>query len=268
VSILQAIVLGAVQGITEFLPISSSGHLVLVPAALNWRPSGLAFDVLLHAASLIALLAYFSGELVDLWRGFFSGDRDARRLLLLLVIGSVPAAVAGVILGDFFERSFTDARSSAVQLIITAAILVAGEQAVSFHERRAAMSGSNLRRMNDLNAGDAGVIGTAQAIAILPGISRSGSTIGAGLALAVERDDAARFSFLLAIPALFGAVLIELPKLGETAFGIGAGVAGFSVSLVTSYLAIASLIRYLKTNTLYPFAVYCALAGVLFLVIV
>ncbi|CAN5552063.1 undecaprenyl-diphosphate phosphatase [soil metagenome] len=267
-SILQAIVLGAVQGLTEFIPISSSGHLVLVPAALDWGKPGLSFDVLLHTASLLALLIYFSGDLLDVTRGVVSGDRDSRRLLMLLAIGTVPAGIAGLLLVDYFEESFKDAKAAALQLIITAVILVAAEGALRYHERRVASTGSKLRRMPDLNAGDAGVIGIAQAVAILPGISRSGSTIGAGLALSVTREDSARFSFLLAIPSLVGATLVQAPGLVEGTLGLGAGAAGFLASLVTSYAAIAALIRYLKNNTLYPFAAYCVVAGIVFYSIV
>lgn len=263
-SILQAAVLGVVQGLTEFLPISSSGHLVLVPAALGWAEPALAFDVLLHVGSLVALLAYFSGDLVDLVRGFFRGDGDARRLVLLLVVGTIPAAIAGVLLGNFFEKSFADARSSAIQLIITALILVVGELFLRYHERRTASSGARLRTVSDLRTPDAGAIGVAQAIAILPGISRSGSTIATGLALSVTREDAARFSFLLAIPALFGAAVVKIPDIGSTHLGWGSALLGFATSLVVSYLAIAALIRYLKTNSLYPFAVYCVIAGITF----
>jgi undecaprenyl-diphosphatase len=222
----------------------------------------------LHAASLIALVAYFIGELLDLARGMTSGDTEARKLFALLVIGTIPAALAGVLLGDYFERAFADPRSAAVQLVITAVILVGAELALSYNERRAAMGGSRLRRLDDLRYEDAGIVGVAQAISILPGISRSGSTIAAGLALSVQRDDAARFSFLLAIPALFGATLVELPKLAGTSLGTGSAAVGFFASLVTSYVAIAALIRYLKTNTLYPFAIYCVVAGVVFFVLV
>lgn len=265
-SILQAIVLGSVQGITEFVPISSSGHLVLVPAALGWRDPGLTFDVLLHAASLVALLAYFSGDLVDLARGLASGDRDARRLVTLLAIGTVPAVVAALVLGDFFEDSFTDARSSALQLVVTAFILIGAEQILRYHERRTAQEGARLRPLSDLTPTDAGVIGVAQAVAILPGISRSGTTIGAGLALSVAREDAARFSFLLLIPALVGATLVEAPEIADASIGTGSAAAGFVASGVTSYAAISALIRYLRTNTLYPFAAYCIVAGIAFYV--
>jgi undecaprenyl-diphosphatase len=268
VSILQAIVLGAVQGITEFVPISSSGHLVLVPAALGWDHPGLSFDVLLHAASLVALLAYFSGDLWDLARGVVRGDDDSRHLVALLAVGTIPAVVAGLALADYFEESFTDARASAVQLLVTAVILVAAELALGYHERRAASAGAPLRHMGDLKTPDAGVIGVAQAISILPGISRSGATIGAGLGLSVTRDDAARFAFLLAIPALLGATILEVPELARGTLGMGAGLAGFVTSLVTSYLAISALIHYLRSNTLYPFAAYCIVAGIAFYLVV
>jgi undecaprenyl-diphosphatase len=268
VSVIQAIALGAVQGLTEFVPISSSGHLVLVPAAFGWSEPGLAFDVMLHTASLLALLVYFAGDLIDLLRGLIARDADARRLLLLLVIGTIPAVIAGVLLGDYFEASFTDAAASAVQLVITAVILVAAELVLRVQEGRASRHGYSLRHMKDLKGTDAGVIGIAQAIAILPGISRSGTTIGAGLVLSVGRDDAARFSFLLAIPALFGATLLQVPELASSSLGLGSGTAGFIASLVTSYAAISGLIRYLRSRTLYPFAAYCVVAGIIFYALV
>lgn len=264
-SVFEAAVLGAVQGITEFIPISSSGHLVLVPEALGWGRPGLAFDVLLHTASLMALIVYFRVELVRLFRGVASGDPAMRRLALLLVVGTIPAGAAGLLLGDFFESSFEDAKAAAVQLVITAAILVGAELVLVYHSRRRQES---LRSMDELNLGDATVIGTAQAISILPGISRSGATIGAGLGLAMARDDAARFAFLLAIPALLGASIVELPDIASPALEAPAAVAGFITSLVSSYAAIAALIRYLRTRTLYPFAVYCVVAGLFFYAVV
>ena len=267
-SFLEAVVLGLVQGVTEFVPISSSGHLVLVPEALGWDQPGLTFDVLLHVASLIALLIYFSGDLIDLARGLRSGAEGARRRVRLLAIGTVPAAVAGILWGDYFERSFEDAQASAIQLMITAVILVAGEQFLNFHERRAARTGGKLRELDDLRTPDAGAIGVAQALSILPGISRSGSTIATGLALGVTRNDSARFGFLLAIPALFGAALVKLPDLGSGSIGVGPALGGFLASLVASYAAIWGLIRYLKTRTLYPFAAYCVVAGIAFLIII
>lgn len=266
--VFQAAVLGAVQGLTEFIPISSSGHLVLVPAALDWDRPGLAFDVLLHAASLVALVVYFSGDLVDLARGAVSGDAHARRLAGLLAIGTIPAGLAGVLLADYFEASFEQPRPTAIQLLATAVILVGAELALRFHQHRTASDGSALRTIQDLRTADAVTVGTAQAISILPGISRSGATIAAGLALGVNRDDSARFAFLLAIPALLGATIVKIPDLGGTSLSLGAGIAGFTSSLVFSYAAIWGLIRYLRRNTLYPFAAYCVVAGLFFYAIV
>jgi undecaprenyl-diphosphatase len=267
-TVFQAAVLGAVQGLTEFIPISSSGHLVIVPALFDWpRQQGVAFEVLLHTASLLALLIYFSGDLLDLVRGFRQRDRDSVRLGILLLIGSVPAGLAGLLLSDYFEAQYEDAAGAALQLLITAAILVAAEQALRYHERKRARHGTPLRTIPDMNAIDAGAVGVGQAVAIIPGISRSGATIAAALSLGITREDAARFSFLLAIPALIGATVLEVPKLGDSEITLGAGIAGFVLSLVSSYVAIAGLIRYLRTRTLYPFAAYCVVAGLIFYLI-
>ena len=267
-SILEAIVLGAVQGLTEFIPISSSGHLVIVPELAGWDHPGLAFDVLLHAASLLALLVYFSGDLLDLGRGIIGGSRGSRKLLGLLALGTIPAAAAGLLFGDYFEETFEDAGAAALQLLITAVILVGAEQIYRTHERKAAERGSRLRTVDEMNYVDAGAIGIAQAISIFPGISRSGATIGTGLALAVERSNAARFAFLLAIPSLLGATILEVPEMSGTSLGAAPAIAGFVSSLVTSYAAIWGLIRYLRTNTLYPFAAYCVVAGIVFYILV
>lgn len=268
VSILQALVLGAVQGLTEFIPISSSGHLVIVPDLFGWDQPGLAFDVLLHVASLVALLIYFSGDLLDLTRGFFAGDRVARKMVLFLSVGTIPAVITGVLWSDTFDSQFEDAPAAALQLLITAAILVGAELVGGRHSNRQAETGGRLREMNDMRLVDSVAVGVAQAVAIIPGISRSGATIGTGLALGIRRDDAARFSFLLAIPALLGASLYKLPDLGSGTLGFGSGLAGFLASLVTSYVAIAALIRFLKTNSLHPFALYCLIAGPLFYLLV
>lgn len=267
-SVIEAIVLGAVQGLTEFIPISSSGHLVIVPELFGWESPGLAFDVMLHVASLLALLVYFSGDLLDLWRGLVAGDRGSRRLVLLLAVGSIPAGLAGLFFGDFFEGTFDDAPAAALQLLITAAILVGAEQLLRHNERKTANAGARLRGMEDLGPLDASAIGLAQAVSILPGISRSGSTIATGLAVGMNRESAARFAFLLAIPALFGAALVKIPDLSGSSLGIGAGFAGFLASLGTSYAAIWGLIKYLKAHNLYPFAAYCVVAGIVFYILV
>ena len=263
-SLIEGIALGAVQGLTEFVPISSSGHLVIVPAVFDWGTPSLAFDVLLHAASLVALVAYFWTDLIDLARGAIGGDRERRRLAVLLVVGTIPAGLAGILLNELFERQFQDARGAALQLLITAAILVGAELVLRVHVRRRVATDRRLRGMGDLDVVDAVAVGIAQAIAIVPGISRSGATIGVGLARAVTREASARFAFLLAIPALAGAAIVEIPELARTTLDAGAAIAGFGASLVFSYAAIAGLIRYLRTRTLFPFAAYCVVASVVF----
>ena len=191
-------------------------------------------------------------------------SRGSRKLITLLFLGTIPAAVVGFVFSDYFEDAFEDASTAALQLLITAVILVGAEQIYRTHERKSASKGTKLRTMDDMNYVDAGVIGVAQAISIFPGISRSGSTIGAGLGLAIERSSAARFAFLLAIPSLLGATIVEIPELGGTSLGVAPAIAGFVSSLLTSYAAIWGLIRYLRTNTLYPFAIYCVVAGIFF----
>jgi undecaprenyl-diphosphatase len=264
VSILQAIVLGAVQGLTEFIPISSSGHLVIVPELFGWDSPGLAFDVLLHVASLGALFIYFRAELLDLVKGVIGREPASQRLALLLLIGSIPAGIAGLALGGFFERQFEDAPQAALQLLLTAVILVAAEQLVARRKAKLPPQVDASKSSENLTITDSLLVGGAQALAILPGISRSGSTISMGLALGLERQDAARFAFLLAIPALIGAAFVKIPDLDAGGMGTGAAAAGFVASLITSYIAVAALIRFLKNNTLYPFAAYCAVAGVVF----
>lgn len=265
---LRAIVLGIVQGLTEFLPVSSSGHLVLLPYVLGWgveRPipdvPTLAFDVAIHVGTLVALVVYFRGDLASLVAGAFRAARGSRgeadvanaRMLGLLAIASVPAAVAGLLLKDFFEGTFESPEWTAVQLLATAGILLAAD---AMHDRR-----EHHRDYVAIGVTDAVVMGVAQAVSILPGISRSGATIAGGVARGLGREAAARFSFLLAIPGIFGAALVTLPDL-EGIPSWGPVIAGTVVSGVVGFASIAFLLRYLRTNRLRPFAVYCVVFGV------
>ena len=256
-----AVLLGAVQGVTEFLPISSKTHLVVVPALLGERPPSLPFIVLLHLGTLVALVLYFARDLwriaVDLVRG-----GDGRRLAILLVVASVPAAVLGLLFEETFERLLSDPRNVAFSLVATAVILVgaewlAGGRLPGFGGRR------RLARPlhTEVTSREAIGIGIAQAVALLPGVSRSGSTMATGLALGVRRDAVARFSFLLAIPAIAGANVLELPKVVDG--GIGAPeLAGFAAALVTGFASVALLLRYLRRYTYLPFAAYCLVFAV------
>jgi undecaprenyl-diphosphatase len=263
--IIQAIILGLLQGATEFIPVSSSGHLVLVPWLLGWDSPGLVFDTVVHWGTLVAVLAYFWRDWLDLigaWlRGLFRWDwRDPlARLAWLLVLGSIPAAVLGFLFEDFFESLFGKPAWVAVFMLVTAALLTLGERL-----------GKRRRTVADLGWLDALAIGLAQASAIAPGISRSGATISAGLFHGLERDAAARVSFLLATPIIFGAGLfkmMDLRSMADPAGQIPALVAGFLAAALAGYVCIWVLLRYLRRGSLYPFAVYCVCAGVFFLVV-
>jgi undecaprenyl-diphosphatase len=256
----QALVLGAVQGLTEFVPISSSAHLVLVPFLLGWAIPGLAFDVAVHLGTALALLVYFFRDLADLAVGAARSvtgrgseeDRGRGRLAVLLAVGSIPAALAGILLSDFFEKLFQQPVPVALQLLVTAALLFAGE---AIYRRRPVRA---RREMHGVSFGDAALIGVLQAAAIIPGISRSAATITGGMALGLSRDAAARFSFLLALPAILGAGLVELPDL-PSGTDIPTVLAATAVAAVIGFLSIAFLLRYLRTRDTRPFAYYCIL---------
>jgi undecaprenyl-diphosphatase len=272
-SILQALVLGILQGATEFIPVSSSGHLTLVPWLLDWHFDPLfknAFDVLAHWGTLVAVVSVFWR---DLWHLLLGGLRtlaglreggirgvaararedEQGRLAWLIVMGSIPAAVLGLLFEGFFEMLFGTPRIVSILLLVTAGML-------AFSEWR----GQKGRDLSGLTWIDALWIGLGQAVAIAPGISRSGATIASGLLRGVRRDVAARFSFLLSTPVIVGAGLWQLKDLfksaGWTAQLAAMGI-GFLASSVAGYLCIRFLLGYLRRGRLYPFAIYCALAG-------
>jgi undecaprenyl-diphosphatase len=256
----RALVLGAVQGLTEFVPVSSSAHLVLVPFMLGWAIPGLAFDVAVHLGTALAVLVYFRRELVGIVAGAIRAatgrgderDRNMGRLALLLAVASVPAGLAGFLLGDFFEELFREPVTVSLLLLGTAALLIAGE---TIYRRR--VPGEH-RGLHGIRLRDALVVGLLQAVAIAPGISRSGATISAGLAQGLSRDAAARFSFLLALPAIVGAGLVEVPDLPPTT-DIASVLAATAVAAVVGFLSIAFLLRHLRTRDTRPFAYYCVL---------
>jgi undecaprenyl-diphosphatase len=252
----HAFILGLLQGLTEFLPVSSSGHLVLLPWWLDWQSSPLAFDALLHWGTLLAVVIYFWQ---DWWEMLMALVRKLKgqpalghdKILLNILIGTIPAAVLGFLLEDFFENLFGKPHLVAIFLLITGLLLV-------YSERWASLQRS-ARTMSHLNWKDALVIGLGQAMAIAPGISRSGSTIAAGLMRGLDRPTAARFSFLLGTPIIFGAGLLKLKDLIELGTG-GMGVTPLAVGFVTAFisgiLAIRYLLRYLRNHTLHLFAYY------------
>ncbi|MCS7221944.1 MAG: undecaprenyl-diphosphatase UppP [Anaerolineae bacterium] len=255
----QALILGILQGATEFLPISSSAHLVLVPWLLQWDPPGLLFDTMVHWGTLVAIVIFFWKDFLRLTaaviRSLFQRslvDPDAR-LGWGVIVGTIPATVLGYLFEGQFEALFLNFRAVSGFLFITALLLFLSER--WGHQQR------ELRRMNLM---DALWIGLAQALAITPGISRSGATIAAGLSRGLQREAAARFSFLLAGPAILGAGLLQVAQVvigGEVNPDVWPVVIGFLASAITGYLCIRFLLRYLQRRRLYAFAVYCALVG-------
>lgn len=240
----EAIVLGAVQGLAEFLPISSSAHLVIVPWLFRWTDPGLVFDVALHLGTLVALLIYYWREWVSMGASIFNGDRDRRRLLMLLIVASVPGAVIGFLFEKQADSTF---RSPLLIAIALAALGIA----LWLVDRSAPQT----RKISEVTFGDAILIGLSQAFAIFPGVSRSGSTITAARILGLERADAANFSFLMATPIIAGAGLFEGRHLIHEGI-TGDVVAGFITAAVFGLIAIVGLIRFVRTRTYEPFAWY------------
>ena len=251
----QALVLGAVQGLSEFLPVSSSAHLILIPWLLNWPDPGLAFDVALHLGTLLALLIYYWQTWVKLVGSLVNNDVASRRLLFLLIVASVPGAIIGLLLEKQAETIFRTPLLIASTMAVLGLVLWLVDK----------LSRSQ-RKVSDFTAADAMLIGLSQALAIVPGVSRSGATITMARALGIEREDAANFSFLMATPIIAGAGLLEARKL--VAAGLHAPVVwGFLASAVFGVAAIAGLIRFVRTRTYQPFAWYrIAVAVVVFAV--
>src|SRR4051794_38401671 len=234
--LVQAIVLGIVQGLTEFLPVSSSGHLIVVPYLLGWHDpfiNSLAFSVMLHIATLLALLVYFREDWLRIIPAGLAAIRDRslrddpdRRLAWLLVVATIPAVIVGVLLNDPIENAFREARLVAVTLLIGAAILFLADRL-----------GSKQRPMESIGFPLALGIGVAQALALVPGVSRSGISISAGLFAGLTREAAARFAFLMATPITAGAGLWELKKLVTGEAGVAVDIVPLLVGMVAALIA-------------------------------
>jgi undecaprenyl-diphosphatase len=262
-TILQAIILGIIQGLTEFLPVSSSAHLVLTPYLLGWKipaQEAFIFDVLVQVASLVAVVAYFWTDLIILLRAWLTGliqrkpfaDPQAR-LGWLLILATIPAGLAGVLIKDRVERAFSNPVAAASFLFVSAGMLAAAEY---FSRQK--------RETEQLNWKDALWIGLAQAISIFPGISRSGATISGGMTRGLKRAASARFAFLMSIPIMLAAGLLaslDMFKISGFASMLPVFIPGLLASAIVSYFAIRWLLRYLTQRSLYIFALYCALLG-------
>jgi len=261
-SIFQAIVFGAVQGLTEFLPISSTAHLILLPWFMGWPDPGLAFDVALHLGTLVALLIYFRADWIALIAGGLGVVRGRTqspnaRMAMLIVGATIPAAIAGALFEHKVEDAFRAPQLIGVMLILMALVLVVAE-----------MAGSRKKTVDQISWGDALTVGAAQAFAIVPGVSRSGSTITAGLFRSMKRDAAARFSFYLSAPIIAGAIAkktLDILKSGLTADQMTPFIVGIISSGIIGYIAIAFLMRYLQTHNTYLFVVYRIALGIVVL---
>lgn len=269
-TVFQAIVLGVVQGLTEFLPISSSGHLVIAPALLGWSipaDQAFVFDVLVQVGTLVAVFAYFWADLALIGRGMVRGlaarqpfEEESARLGWMILAATLPAGVAGLLIKDQVEAAFSDVRVTAGFLLVTAVLLVLAEQFP-----RGQRSAENLRWT------DALIIGVFQILAVFPGVSRSGSTIAGGMTRRLSRSEAARFSFLMAVPIMLAAGLLsvlDLLEVDNLASFLPALAAGFVTSALTGYLAIRWLVSYLKKGSLYAFAAYVAGVSLLIFLLV
>lgn len=280
---LQAIVLGLVQGLTEFLPISSSGHLILVPWLFNWDTQELAFDAALHLGTLLAVVVYFRADLLRMARSIPLASRNApallrgeavdhplavdARLALLIVIGSIPGGVIGLLAGGAIDDFFHSESHQDRAVLVIAAFLAVFALVLYWAERVS----SRTRTLRQIGLTDALVIGVAQAIALSPGASRSGVTLTAGMLRGLQRADAARFSFLLGLPLITGAGLLGLKDLLETGvseIGVAPLLAGLTASALSGLAAIWGLLHLLQRLPTTMFTVYRLIAAAFVVILV
>jgi len=257
-TLLQAIVLGIVQGATEFLPISSSGHLVLVPSLLGWQipaDQAFAFDILLQAATLIAILSFFAEDFKKLALGSLSAIKDQNfndssfKLSLYLILATIPAGIAGLTFNGFFEEIFDNPLLTAYFLIGTAILLTIAEKV-----------GKRTRRFDEINWKDSVWVGMFQILALFPGISRSGVTITGAMVRNLDRQSAARFSFLISVPLMIGAGINGFHKfiaLPNTTESLPNFFFGSLAAATVGYISIKWLLNYLSHRSLFTFVVYC-----------
>jgi undecaprenyl-diphosphatase len=249
----EAIISGLVQGLTEFLPVSSSGHLVILHHYFGYQEPQILFDIFLHVGTLFAIIIYFWYDIINL----FTKDRH---LLKLILIGFIPTAIVGFVFKGLFEALFVDIKAVGFMLMVTAGFLLMGEAAARMQDEK---------RLNAIPLGwiRALIIGLVQGLAIIPGISRSGSTIASGLLLRLSRKEAIRFSFLLSIPAILGALLFQIIDTGIIGAVTLPMLVGAFFAFIIGLAAISILVTAVYKSRLKFFAIYCLLAGILVLVV-
>jgi len=261
-NLFHAFVLGAVQGFTEVLPISSSAHLILVPWFLGWAESGLTFDVALHLGTFIALTIYFRRDIAEMSVSAIDAithrslDTPSRRLPFLIIASAIPAAIIGALFESHIEEMFRS------KLLLIAVLLVLFGGLLGFAD----MAGRKSKLLNEIGLASVMLIGMAQCLALLPGVSRSGITITAALILGFSRESSARFSFLMSLPIVAGAAFIKILELFRYGISAGEGASlfvGIVTSALTGYISVAFLLRFVQKRTIAPFVWYRVVAGVM-----
>jgi undecaprenyl-diphosphatase len=263
-TLLQAIILGAVQGVTEFLPISSTAHLILVPRFFGWPDHGIDFDLALHLGTLFSLLVFFRAEWFQLLQGgldFLRGRRDNpnSRIMTFIAAATVPGLIAGALLKDFVDSSLRQPKVIGAALIVLAIVLVIAERI-----------GRRDTKLDNITFTDAITVGCAQALAIIPGVSRAGITMTAALFRGMTRDAAARFSFLLSTPLIGAATskaVFDGVRHGFGDISLTVALAGIVASGIVGYISIAFLLRFLATRNMYIFVVYRIILGIVVLTV-
>jgi undecaprenyl-diphosphatase len=264
--------MGLLQGATELFPVSSLGHSVIIPSLLHWSfkqsdPSFVPFLVLLHLGTAGALLILYRSQWVAIIRGFFTAavrgqiENDNERLAMLLLVGTIPAAILGVFLETRIKSLFASPYEAAGFLIANGILMLAFEVLRRRAERRSTLKEEEFAQAERISFRAAAIVGACQALAFLPGISRSGVTIGGGLLAGLRHQEAARFSFLLATPVILGAGLVEVPQLFSGGVPIGEYLAGMVLAGIAAYASARFLLRYFRSGRLDPYGYYCIAAG-------
>ena len=263
ITFLQAIILGVVQGITEFLPISSDGHLALLQYFFNFKASNLAYDVLLHFATLLVIVIYFRNNLWEILAKFFlflksKKQEDFPMIIFFLALATIPIALVGFLVKDYIDVIFANPKITGAGFLFTAVFMFLAQS-----------QKQTTKTLKSLNFKDSLWIGFVQTLALLPGVSRSGSTIFAGLSRKFNHTDVFNFSFLLAIPAILGAQILYIPEILQTPTAeLPQYLVGFLVAFITGFFALSILKNFVVGRKLHYFGIYCLVLGVITLVLI
>jgi len=249
--ILQAIILGIIQGITEWLPISSSGHLAIVQYLFGLKQP-LSFDIMLHFGSLIVVILFFRKELKELLLGVMRRDKRSIRLSLFIVLATIPIVLVGYFLSSIIEQAFQSLLAVGIGLLFTGTMLY--------------LSKYSIRKEKEMKWYNAVIMGLFQALALLPGVSRSGSTISSGMIMGIKREEVARFSFIIFIPAIIGAIILEFNSITQIEY-IGATIIGTIVSTIVGYFSLKLLMSIIQKNRFSYLSIYCFILGLIIIIL-